>query len=43
MILVFGSINIDIVIAVPMLPKPGGTVLGESYRLLPGRLGGLLP
>jgi ribokinase len=39
MILVFGSINIDIVIAVPALPKPGETVLGESYRLLPGGKG----
>ena len=39
MILAFGSINIDIVIAVPMLPKPGETVLGESYRLLPGGKG----
>jgi ribokinase len=39
MILVFGSINVDLVIAVPSLPAPGETVLGDSYVLLPGGKG----
>jgi ribokinase len=39
MITVFGSINIDLVTAVPELPRPGETVLGESYRLFPGGKG----
>ena len=38
-ILVFGSINIDLVIAAPRLPAPGETVMGESYRLAPGGKG----
>jgi ribokinase len=38
-ILVFGSINIDLVIAAPRLPAPGETVIGESYRLTPGGKG----
>lgn len=39
MILVFGSINIDLVVPVPGLPRPGETVLGGHYRLLPGGKG----
>ena len=39
MILVFGSINIDIIVPVPQLPRPGETVLGGDYRLLPGGKG----
>jgi ribokinase len=39
MIVVFGSINIDLVIATPTLPAPGETVLGRSYALLPGGKG----
>jgi ribokinase len=39
MILVFGSINIDLVVPVLGLPRPGETVLGGDYRLLPGGKG----
>jgi ribokinase len=39
MILVFGSINIDLVVPVPALPVPGETVLGGDYALLPGGKG----
>jgi ribokinase len=39
MLLVFGSINIDLLVPVPVLPRPGETVLGGDYRLLPGGKG----
>jgi ribokinase len=39
MILVFGSINIDVIVPVPHLPQPGETVLGGDYLLLPGGKG----
>jgi ribokinase len=39
MILVFGSINIDLVFALPSLPRPGETVLGNGYRSVPGGKG----
>jgi ribokinase len=39
MILVFGSINVDLVVPVPNLPRPGETVLGGDYALLPGGKG----
>jgi ribokinase len=39
MIVVFGSVNLDIVFSLPRLPAPGMTVLGESYRLVPGGKG----
>jgi ribokinase len=39
MIVVFGSINIDLVVPVPALPRPGETVLGADYALLPGGKG----
>ena len=39
MILVFGSINVDIVVPVGHLPRPGETVLGGDYALLPGGKG----
>src|SRR5438067_6586172 len=39
MILVFGSINIDVLVPVPRLPLPGETVLGGDYVLLPGGKG----
>ena len=39
MVLVFGSINIDLIVPAPELPRPGETVLGGDYRLLPGGKG----
>src|SRR5438105_1545069 len=39
MILVFGSINIDLLVPVPLLPRPGETVLGANYALSPGGKG----
>jgi ribokinase len=39
MILVFGSINVDLLVPVPLLPRPGETVLGDDYALLPGGKG----
>ncbi len=38
-VLVFGSVNADLVFAVPELPAPGRTVLGQAYRALPGGKG----
>ena len=39
MIVVFGSINVDLVVPVKELPKPGETVLGPGYRVVPGGKG----
>ncbi|HXC90453.1 MAG TPA: ribokinase [Stellaceae bacterium] len=39
MILVFGSINVDVVVPVPRLPAAGETVLGGDYAVLPGGKG----
>ncbi|MBB5753587.1 PfkB family carbohydrate kinase [Prosthecomicrobium pneumaticum] len=39
MITVFGSINIDLVCRVEALPRPGETVKGSDYRLIPGGKG----
>jgi ribokinase len=39
MIVVFGSINVDLIVPVADLPKPGETVLGGDYALLPGGKG----
>ena len=39
MIVVFGSINVDLIVPVPHLPQPGETVLGGEYALLPGGKG----
>jgi ribokinase len=38
-IVVFGSINIDVVIQVDSLPRPGQTVLSDAYNLYPGGKG----
>jgi ribokinase len=39
MIVVFGSINIDLIVPVPHLPVPGETVLGGDYVIAPGGKG----
>src|ERR1700752_2676719 len=39
MIVVFGSINIDLVVPVERLPGAGETVLGPHYTLVPGGKG----
>ncbi len=39
MVIIFGSINVDVTIPVPSLPQPGETVLGGDYRLVPGGKG----
>ena len=38
-VIVFGSANADLVFAVPQLPAPGVTVLGEGVRSFPGGKG----
>ncbi len=39
MIVVFGSLNIDMVLSVPVIPRPGETVLCPEYKLFPGGKG----
>ena len=39
MIVVFGSINVDLVVRVPTLPRPGETVLAPDYDTVPGGKG----
>ncbi len=39
MITVFGSVNIDLVTKVATIPRPGETVLGSNYDLVPGGKG----
>lgn len=39
MILVFGSINLDLIFSMPALPGPGQTVLGPDLRVEPGGKG----
>jgi ribokinase len=39
MITVFGSINVDMVMRVPALPRPGETMLCPEYLLVPGGKG----
>jgi len=38
-ILVFGSVNLDLIVPVPALPRPGETVLGGGLRCEPGGKG----
>jgi hypothetical protein len=33
MIVIFGSINVDLIVPVPRLPRPGETVLGGDHAL----------
>jgi ribokinase len=39
MIVVFGSVNVDFVTRVTAIPKPGETVLGPGYDVIPGGKG----
>lgn len=39
MIVVFGSINLDLIFALPSIPRPGETVLGPDTRIEPGGKG----
>lgn len=39
MIVVVGSVNMDLMLRCPKLPQPGETVLGESFRTEPGGKG----
>jgi ribokinase len=39
MIVIFGSINLDLIFNVPAIPNPGETVLGPSTRIEPGGKG----
>jgi ribokinase len=38
-IVVFGSVNLDLIVSVPALPAPGETVLGTGFRSEPGGKG----
>ncbi len=38
-VVVFGSINLDLILRVPSLPRPGETILGQSLDMLPGGKG----
>ena len=39
MVIVFGSINLDMIFSLPRIPRPGDTVLGPSVRIEPGGKG----
>src|SRR5579883_2530307 len=39
MLVVFGSVNIDLIFSLPVLPGPGETVLGAAYQVAPGGKG----
>ena len=39
MIIVFGSVNVDFVTRVEAIPRPGETVLGPGYDVIPGGKG----
>lgn len=38
-VLVFGSVNVDLVVTAPALPAPGETVLGDRFQQIPGGKG----
>ena len=40
MIVVFGSVAVDLVTSVTRIPRPGETILCPGYRLIPGSKGG---
>ena len=39
MLIVFGSINVDLVARVPRLPRPGETLAGSRFAIAPGGKG----
>lgn len=39
MVIVFGSINLDLIFSLPSIPRPGETVMGQSTRIEPGGKG----
>lgn len=39
MIVVFGSLNVDLTVPVTHLPEPGETVMGPGYQIVPGGKG----
>jgi ribokinase len=39
MITVFGSVNLDLVARVERLPRPGETIAGRTFAMLPGGKG----
>lgn len=38
-LLILGSLNMDLVSMAPHLPRPGETLIGESFRTVPGGKG----
>ena len=38
-VLVVGSLNMDLVMRVPRLPRPGETIVGASFHMAPGGKG----
>ena len=38
-IVVVGSLNMDLVVRAPRIPKPGETILGDDFRIIPGGKG----
>ncbi|MFG3601447.1 PfkB family carbohydrate kinase [Micromonospora chersina] len=38
-VVVVGSANLDLVVTAPQLPRPGETVLGDDFRMVPGGKG----
>lgn len=38
-VVVVGSANLDLVVSAPVLPRPGETVLGHDFRMVPGGKG----